>query len=680
MPDDLATRYRLTNGTGHRGCGAAARILLSLFCLVVFAARHVSADNSSCLECHSVQDMFEDYGTRAESLVVTEKTLSQSTHRGFDCVSCHSDLEGVDDFPHADQLKPVDCGQCHSTESELYKWHGRLAVGIGEDIPMCADCHGTHDIRHSSERESGVNPLNLPATCGRCHEDIDLVRKHEILLAHPVELFENSVHGRASLGGVHLAATCNDCHSTNGTAHIILSPGNPQSSVNHFNIPGTCGRCHSNIAQDYLEGIHGQLAMRGQTASPVCTNCHGEHGILRATDPRSPVSPTRVAEATCSPCHESARLNEKYGIPTGRLKTWVDSYHGLKSRAGDLTVANCASCHGAHRILPSSDSTSSVHAANLQHTCGTCHPGITTAVAQRPIHGPPGVSGTPAALIVRQIYIYAIVIIIGAMVTHWLIDLRKQIVLTMRRRPRVRRMTLGEVWQHTFLMVTFIVLVISGFALRFSESWWVKFLFGWEGGFPLRGIIHRVSAVLFIISAIWHIFYLGTHRGRRFLADIFPRRHDLNQFGGMIAYNLDLRPERPRFGRFSYVEKAEYWALVWGTVVMIISGFFMWAENLAVRWFPKGFLDVMLVVHYYEAWLATLAVFIWHLYSTVFSPGVYPMNPSWLTGHIPLEMYRHEHPDDPALHTVTGTPITDSDSGDPAHPDQPKEGGPPGTA
>jgi hypothetical protein len=113
---------------------------------------------------------------------------------------------------------------------------------------------------------------------------------------------------------------------------------------------------------------------------------------------------------------------------------------------------------------------------------------------------------------------------------------------------------------------------------------------------------------------------------------------------------------------------------------MIISGFFMWAENLAVRWFPKGFLDVMLVVHYYEAWLATLAVFIWHLYSTVFSPGVYPMNPSWLTGHIPLEMYRHEHPDDPALHTVTGTPITDSDSGDPAHPDQPKEGGPPGTA
>jgi len=117
----------------------------------------------------------------------------------------------------------------------------------------------------------------------------------------------------------------------------------------------------------------------------------------------------------------------------------------------------------------------------------------------------------------------------------------------------------------------------------------------------------------------------------------------------MITYNLGIRKERPRFGRFSYVEKAEYWALVWGAVVMIVSGFFMWADNIAVHWFPKGFLDVMLVVHYYEAWLATLAILIWHMYSTVFNPSVYPMNPSWLTGKMPVEVYRHEHPEDPAV-------------------------------
>ena len=82
---------------------------------------------------------------------------------------------------------------------------------------------------------------------------------------------------------------------------------------------------------------------------------------------------------------------------------------------------------------------------------------------------------------------------------------------------------------------------------------------------------------------------------------------------------------------------------------MVITGFFLWFDDLAVMWFPKGFLDVMLVIHFYEAWLATLAILIWHMYSTVFSPSVYPMNTSWLDGRMSLEAYKHEHPDDPAL-------------------------------
>jgi len=79
-----------------------------------------------------------------------------------------------------------------------------------------------------------------------------------------VELFESSVHGRASTAGVHLAATCNDCHSTGGTAHRILPAGHVESSINHFNIPKTCGKCHRNVEQDYWEGIHGQLTLRGE--------------------------------------------------------------------------------------------------------------------------------------------------------------------------------------------------------------------------------------------------------------------------------------------------------------------------------------------------------------------------------------------------------------------------------
>jgi hypothetical protein len=133
-----------------------------------------------------------------------------------------------------------------------------------------------------------------------------------MLFDKAVAVYRSSIHGQASQGGVFLAATCNDCHSTGGTAHRILSPADPQSSINHFNIPQTCGRCHQGVESEYWEGIHGRLVKRGETDAPVCTNCHGEHGIISHNDPNSPVSHARVAEATCAPCHESVVLNENF--------------------------------------------------------------------------------------------------------------------------------------------------------------------------------------------------------------------------------------------------------------------------------------------------------------------------------------------------------------------------------
>ena len=603
-------------------------------------------ETASCLTCHETVQVHKEDRDLA-------KMLGGSVHAGFECVDCHADIVGL---PHQEQPAPVDCGSCHDDVAKIYDRHGRVMVGTDPDIPDCADCHGNHDILPSSDRKSRVSAENLPNTCGECHENIDLTTKHEILYGEAIEAFKSSVHGRAITGGVLLAASCNDCHSLGGSAHRIYGPSDPASTINHFNIPKTCGRCHSSVEQEFDEGIHGKLVARGEVDAPVCTNCHGEHGIIATTDPRSPVSPARVAEATCAPCHESAYLNEKYGIPTGRLRSWYDSYHGLKSKAGDVTVANCASCHEAHMVLPKSDPRSSVNPANLQKTCGECHPGISAEVANTPIHGEPGVSQTPLANTVKNIYVIAIVVIIGAMVVHWLIDLRKQIQ-RVRRKVQFRRMTANEVGQHTALMITFIALVITGFSLRYKESFFVDWLFGWQGGFPLRGEIHRVAAVLFILSVIWHVFYLLTQRGRQFIHDMLPRAADFAQFFQMIGYNLDLRDNKPDFGRFSYVEKAEYWALVWGAAVMVLTGFFLWFEDVAVHWFPKGALDVMLVIHYYEAWLATLAILIWHMYSTVFSPNVYPMNPSWIDGKMPLDVYKHEHADDPALNESDGAEV-----------------------
>jgi cytochrome b subunit of formate dehydrogenase len=609
------------------------------------AAQQQKVDNAGCADCHATSK----HGSK-----FTEE-LSRSKHAGLGCLDCHSDRDVVDvtkDPVHqrkdpSIEATDISCRGCHVDAAKQYKVHGHLDAGSNGDVPVCASCHGDHDILGSTDRRSRTHPANLPDTCGGCHENIDLTRKYEILFDKAIDTYKSSVHGRASKGGVYVAATCNDCHSVGGSAHQILSAGNHESSVNHFNIPRTCGRCHKGVESDFWEGIHGKLVARGETDAPVCTNCHGEHGIISPDDPRSPVSRARVAEQTCSPCHESVTLNEKYGIPTGRLRTFIDSYHGLKTKAGDPAVANCASCHGVHRILPSSDPTSTVSKANLRATCGECHPGISQELAQAPIHDMNGQGlRTAAANVIERIYIIAIWAIIGMMVVHWLLDLGRHLHHVVTAKPQLRRMNLNEVWQHALLMISFIALVISGFALRFSESWFARFFFGWQGGFELRGLVHRISAVVFGITVVWHlIFVIVTHRGRGFVRDMLPHVRDVRQFGERILYNVGRRPAPPAFGRFSYVEKAEYWALVWGTVVMIASGLALWFDNFFVHFLPKGFLDIALVVHYWEAWLATLAILVWHMYSTLFSPHVYPMNPAWLTGTMPEAMYKHEHPE-----------------------------------
>jgi len=591
--------------------------------------------SEDCFDCHE------------ESKIGTDIALdiSHSSHEYVECQDCHVDKLT---FPHeADADFKIGCNgcrNCHEEEADEYTAHGREAVEDCGDIPTCVDCHGDHDVLPPSVKASKVHPTNLPTVCGNCHEDLDMIKTHNLLLSHPIQMYENSVHGKATKGGIYVAATCNDCHSSGGSAHKILSPGHMESSINHFNIPKTCGKCHKGVENDFWDGIHGKLVARGETDAPVCTDCHGEHGIIEPNDPRSPVSPARVAEATCSPCHESTRLNEKYGLPTERLTTFIDSYHGLKSKAGDTHVANCASCHGVHRILPSSDSTSTINAKNLQMTCGTCHPGISKQLATTPIHG---ISGegmqTPIAALVEKVYIIAIILIIGAMVLHWILDLIKQIRIVLKK-PQVRRMEFNEVWQHTFLMISFIALVVTGFALRFSDSWLSKFFFGYEGGFSFRGIAHRISAGVFMITVFWHLIFLITSkRGRIFLMDMLPIWTDFVQFFQRLKFYVG-NVKSPRFGRFGYVEKAEYWALVWGTIVMILTGLLLWFDDYFIHFIPKGFLDVALVIHYWEAWLATLAIAVWHLYSTIFSPDVYPMNPAWLTGTMPEDMYAHEHP------------------------------------
>ncbi len=594
-------------------------------------------DSSMCGDCHEASEHESSF----------EDDLSHSVHEGLECLDCH---QNKDTIPHKELAEPFyvgceGCRTCHEEASEEYQAHGRAEIGTCEDMPHCSDCHGSHDILPSTAARSRVHPSNLRQTCGACHENLDITTKYETLYNNPVAMYEASVHGKVGTGGAYSAAGCVDCHGVAGSAHKILAPIYPESAISHRNIPVTCGQCHKAIEQDYWDGIHGKLVKDGNTRSPVCTDCHGEHGILSAGDPNSPVSKAEVAQETCARCHNAMVLNEKYGRTASQKVSFIDSYHGLKSGEGDSKVANCASCHGAHRILPSSDPGSSVNTANLRQTCGECHPKITDTIAQSPIHGVGEVQRrAPIAQWVQKIYIILIILVIGGMFLHNALDYITRVREMLARRPRVRRMRMDEVWQHTLLMVSFIVLVISGFSLTYHQSFIAKFFFGWDGGFAMRGTVHRIAAVVMTIGSFWHLFYCFTARGRKFVKDMLPTIADVHFFINKMLGFIGKGHSVGCTQRFNYAEKAEYWALIWGTIVMAATGMLLWFKNFFSAYVGREFFDVAVTIHFWEAWLASLAILIWHMYGVMFNPEVYPMNPSWINGTMSEELYKHEHP------------------------------------
>lgn len=208
------------------------------------------------------------------------------------------------------------------------------------------------------------------------------------------------------------------------------------------------------------------------------------------------------------------------------------------------------------------------------------------------------------------------------------------------------RMTLNERIQHLNLFINFTILVITGFALKYPEAFWVSPITNVPGGMTIRGFLHRLSGVAIVTLGIYHILYCAfTERGRGIIKDMIPRLKDVKDFWETLKNNLFInRPaKRVKMGRFNFREKFEYLGLIWGTIVMTVTGFILWFEVEWLRYFPKWTFDVARAIHFYEAILATLTIIVWHFYSVIFNPDVYPMNWAWITGYLSEHEMEHEH-------------------------------------
>ncbi len=198
------------------------------------------------------------------------------------------------------------------------------------------------------------------------------------------------------------------------------------------------------------------------------------------------------------------------------------------------TVANCASCHGAHGILPSSDPDSTVYKGNLPRTCGKCHQNAGMMLAKGSVHLSPSLGRDKAVFFVTWLYIILIGLTVCGMLAHNILYSIPKIREHYRRhkeKAKYTRFTKIERIQHVVLLTSFIILAYTGFALRFRSAWWAAPFTVWNPGFDWRGIIHRVAAAVFGILAVYHIYYLScTKRGRAQLKALLPQKKDIFYF------------------------------------------------------------------------------------------------------------------------------------------------------
>ena len=199
--------------------------------------------------------------------------------------------------------------------------------------------------------------------------------------------------------------------------------------------------------------------------------------------------------------------------------------------------------------------------------------------------------------------------------------------------------------QHVIMFLSVIILILTGLPLKFHHVGVAVPFLGLFGGIEGSRLFHRIGAAGLIFVGAFHLLYIIVWReGRRDFWLLIPRPRDLFDVIQQIKYYLGLTKERALFGRFSYVEKFDYWAVYWGMVVMIGSGAILWWFNIAMQFLPKFFVDIAKEAHSDEGLLATLAITIWHFYNVHLNPSTFPMSWTWWTGKLSREDMLHHHP------------------------------------
>jgi formate dehydrogenase gamma subunit len=289
--------------------------------------------------------------------------------------------------------------------------------------------------------------------------------------------------------------------------------------------------------------------------------------------------------------------------------------------------------------------------ANLDTTCGSCHPGASEQFVRYPVHfdeRQEASTGEVVGLWVKRIYWVLLIGVLGGMFVHNLIILAYYIRKKWREEekdPGRRRFSRSEVLQHTLFVISFILLAFTGFMLAYPDTWWAQGMASIGFTEQYRRWVHRACAVVMVAVSLYHTWWiLSSPYGRKEIVRIFPRLSDGRHVLQNMRYHLGKSEHPAAFPKFDYPAKAEYWALVWGTIVMALTGLMLWFPVVTSSFLPAWSVKVAEIIHLFEAWLATLAILIFHFFYVIFHPEVYPLSFAMLSGRMPRRQAEHHHP------------------------------------
>jgi len=406
--------------------------------------------------------------------------------------------------------------------------------------------------------------------------------------------------------------------------------------------------CHQGIEDEFRASIHGRILAEGKEGAPTCTSCHKSHGI-HAID--KPYLANFVKE--CSNCH----------LELG--KSYLASYHGKAVQLSDYSSAICSSCHGAHNILPKSDPKSRVASENLVATCSECHTNVNENFVKYIAHmNIFDRKGQPIIFYTWAIMTTLLCSVLLFFIPHTLLYFKRSLFqhikhngIALAHQPKderlIRRFTPFHRFTHGLIIISFMGLVATGFPLKFSHTGWAQSLTAFFGGVQFMGLLHRILAIVTFayagIHAIYLIYFFLKHRPRPLLKFLFGPHSmilnfkDIKDFIAMVRWFFWLGP-RPRFDRWTYFEKFDYWGEIWGVFLIGGTGLLLWVPTWFTRWLPGWVLNCATVVHSIEALLAASVIFLVHFVNTHLRPEKFPVDMVMFTGYMPESELKEERP------------------------------------